>query len=152
ETIREYAGERLDESGETGTISGRHGHRVLEAAEFGLAMSKRGRGVPLAALESELDDVRAAIRSALDRNDDTLALRLTAALVWFWKWSGRFQEGLGWTLEALARTEHLPESLRAENLYVASVLAVREDPELARRVGEEALELYRATGDEDGVA
>ncbi len=153
ETIREYAREKLDESGEAEVLVRRHGERLLETAELGLAQTARGQRPPLAAFEAELDDVRAAIRSALDRNDVAFALRLTAAFAWVWVFSGRSAEGLRWLVEALEHGLNVPRAIRAEALQAAGWLGVlASDAAQARTLLEEALDLWRDAGDDDRVA
>ena len=152
ETIREYARERLRTSGDADAITRRLGERLAEAGEAFAAEYEPGQAPPMASLERELDNIRASIRAALDSTNDPMALRLTVALVWFWTVSGRYAEGLRWTLEALEHAEHPPGSVRADSLRAAARLAtLAGDAEQGRVLGEEALALYRASGDDRRV-
>jgi predicted ATPase/DNA-binding SARP family transcriptional activator len=153
ETIREYAWERLDESGETEELARRHAERLLEVVEAFNAKQVRGRTGPNARLEAELANIRATIQWALERTDDPLALRLTAASAWFWSMSGRLAEGFRWVVRALERGRGLPPSDRIDALHSACAFAAMlQDPTQAQRYGEEALALYRAARDDEGTA
>ena len=101
ETLREYALERLREAGEAAARRA-HGSYYLglaEAAEVGLRGPEQARW--LARLETERDNLRAALRWALAA-DAELALRLAGALAWFWYLQGSFSEGDTFLEEALA--------------------------------------------------
>jgi predicted ATPase/DNA-binding SARP family transcriptional activator len=149
ETIREYAGEQLEACGEAEPIARRLTEWLCEIAEaFAEQWRDRGDISLVSRLESELENVRVAIRWALGWTDDPLALRLTAALAGFWRASGRQAEGLRWTVEALEHFEHAPAAARAEGLHAAAVLAtLAADSLRGRTFGEEALALHRAAGD-----
>ena len=152
ETIREYALARLEESGDADEARRRHAERLLERAQAFAAARERGGHVDLALLEKEVHDVRAAIRSALDRKEP-IALRLANALAWFWSASGRQAEGVRWLAEALDAALDVPISVRRDALTAAAALACfAAAPEQVRRFGEEALLLHRAAGDDDQVA
>jgi tetratricopeptide (TPR) repeat protein len=102
----------------------------------------------LGPLEAELDNIRAAIRGALELTDDSLAVRLVAPLYWYWNASARLVEGRRWTLEALDRAGDVPDPDRAEALRAAAQLStMTADYERAMALGEEALSLYRKADD-----
>jgi predicted ATPase/DNA-binding SARP family transcriptional activator len=147
ETIREFAREHLARRDETDSITRRLGERLAGAGEAFAAACERGEVPEVAQLERELDNIRATIRAALDSTNDPVALRLPIVLVWFWTVSGRYAEGLGWTIEVLKRIADPP--MRADGLRAAARLAtLAADGEQGRALGEEALRLYRATGDD----
>src|SRR3954447_16581850 len=104
ETVRQYASEKLEESGEPDVFSRRH-------AEFYLALAEETeaglRGPDQIAcfrrLEKENDNFRAALSWSLDRAEvptEELGLRLTVALWLFWNIQGS-TEGHRWVEEAL---------------------------------------------------
>ena len=153
ETIREYARERLEASGETEPTTRRLAEQLAEAAEAFGAGCDRGEVPPIAPLENELDNIRATVRATHEWADDPLALRLAAALLWFWTASGRYAEGLRWTIETLERTKPSQDSARAEGLRTAAQLAILGgDAERGLKFGNEALALFRAAGDERQAA
>jgi len=81
ETIRDYAWERLTESGESGELSRRHArHFVALAEELGPQLCGAGEMEARAHIERELDNLRAALRFAIDAGEAEPALRLVDAL------------------------------------------------------------------------
>ena len=149
ETILEYAREHLGASEDGEWMSRRLVEHLHDTAVRFSNERERGYGASLAELESELDNIRTAMRAALEWGDDPQALRLSAALQLYWSASGRYAEGLRWTTEALERAGRVRGAPHAEGLRAATVLAsLAADPERACAYGEEALALYRANGDD----
>ena len=94
ETIRQYAHERLTESGEAETARRVHlayFTRLADTAEPHLR--RAGQLEWLAVLEAEHDNISAALRTALAVGDTTGALRLAAAAGWYWWLGGHKAEG-----------------------------------------------------------
>jgi tetratricopeptide (TPR) repeat protein len=152
ETIHEYAVERLLESGEDEVINRRLLDQLYHAAGRFADERELGHIGPLAELERELDNIRAAMRAGLEWPNDPHALRLVAALRLYWTASGRYAEGLRWTAEALERAGRVSGSTRAEGLRAAAQLAsLSAEAEEACAYGEEALALYRVSGDDQGL-
>lgn len=150
ETLREYALERLREAGEA-AASRAHGSYYLglaEAAEVGLQGPEQV--IWLARLETERDNLQAALRWALAA-DAELALRLAGALSWFWYLQGAFSEGGNFLEEALARGTD--RAARAKAFAGAGALARRRgEPQRAALLLEEGLALWREAGNEVGAA
>ena len=96
ETIRQYAREKLTESGESEILRNRHMAyfcRLIERFEPGLRGSDQ---VALFdSLEMELDNLRAALEWALDHNISE-GLRLASKLRWFWHLRNHRRDGIGW--------------------------------------------------------
>ena len=107
EPVRQYARERLEESGEADAFLRRH-------AEFFLAMAEEAEPQLTGAqqqewaerLEAEHDNIRAALSWSLEREPEN-ALRLAGALARFWEMRARFVEGSAW-LEAVLRQSDGP--------------------------------------------
>jgi tetratricopeptide (TPR) repeat protein len=152
ETIREYALERFEESGEAEEIRRRHATHYLgdplDAERFW------GFGFPneapklLARLNRELANVRAALdwahrtRSPLELDLATLYQRADAVLP---------SEGRRRLEAALANPTPQRPRLRARALAACGGFAhVAGDLDIARRHAEHALRLYRELGDELG--
>jgi predicted ATPase/DNA-binding SARP family transcriptional activator len=153
ETIREFAMDRLEESGEAAATLRRLAERMRVEAESFADGRNRGEKMPLEPLESELDNIRESIRGALQLTDDSLAVRLVAPLYWYWNASERLTEGLRWTLEALDRAGEIPDPDRAGALRAAAQLAtLTADYERATALGDEAQSFYRKSGDLPAVA
>ncbi|MGH2616368.1 MAG: ATP-binding protein, partial [Thermomicrobiales bacterium] len=111
ETVREFALERLAESGEAGVIESAHAAYVrdlTERAEPHLLGPQERRWH--ARCDAELGNLRAALAWALE-HDVEAALRIGAALWAYWAWH-HLAEGRRWLTDALARSETQPDLLR----------------------------------------
>jgi predicted ATPase/class 3 adenylate cyclase len=147
ETIREFAGEH-EEAG----VRDRHAEHFLAVARDG----ERGFEGPdwrdwRARLQADIDNIRAAMRRALDTSDDELALSLSASLQGFLIEQWRPLEARDLLTSALGvATEQTPPKLRADALLARSRVPVRDGGD--REDAEAALSLYRELGDTRGVA
>ncbi|MQS11982.1 AfsR/SARP family transcriptional regulator [Streptomyces kaniharaensis] len=97
ETIHEYAVERLAESTEAADTEGRHlAHfrEVVATADLNIHGPQQLHW--LAVLETEQDNVRAALRRAIDRRDEEQALVITLGMSWYWSLRGYSMEARGW--------------------------------------------------------
>jgi len=105
ETVREYAMERLEESGELGRLRQRHAAYFLELAEEEERASQGPlQRVWLDRLETEHDNLRTALAWSLASKDDTrMGLRLTGALSHFWYVREHHSEARMWLQRALER-------------------------------------------------
>jgi predicted ATPase/DNA-binding XRE family transcriptional regulator len=154
EPVRQYAQGLLEENGETEETRRRHAGYYLSLAERAGPGLKGPDQVPwLRRLETELDNLRAAIRWSIDRGEVEAVARM-AFSSWLFLWlHGHLDEGRRWMERALARVPDMPDSTRARLLLVAGTLAQgRGDWEPARLYLEESLALFRGLGDEEGVA
>ncbi|HSH78927.1 MAG TPA: adenylate/guanylate cyclase domain-containing protein, partial [Herpetosiphonaceae bacterium] len=103
ETIREYALERLDQGGEADETRRRHAAYFLQVAEEAEPqLAGRQQIAWLNRLELEHDNLRAALRWAIDCGDAATALRLVGSLSRFWHDRGYAGEGRQWLAQALA--------------------------------------------------
>jgi non-specific serine/threonine protein kinase len=154
ETIREYASERLAESGEADELRARHRHFFLAFAE-GMERELKGprEAEAVRRLDAEHDNLRAALRSCAAAGDPAACLRLATALAWFWGVRGHWSEARARLAEALAAATDGPPETRSKALNVAGSLAAKQG-ELAgaRAMYEESLALRRELGDERGIA
>ena len=127
ETIREYAGERLDEAGERGCAVAAHARIMVELAEAA-EPHLRGREQLewLGALRAEADEFDLALRRAMATGDGATAHRLVAALTWSWLIRGRTDEADRWVSAVHGMDGPVPPDVRARNLAWVSVFtAVR---------------------------
>jgi predicted ATPase/class 3 adenylate cyclase/tetratricopeptide (TPR) repeat protein len=94
ETIREYAHEQLESSGELEACRRLHAGWFAELAEFLDAESRTGdQPASVARLDEDYANLRAAIHWARESRDGALLLRLATALWPFWSIRGYVGEG-----------------------------------------------------------
>jgi tetratricopeptide (TPR) repeat protein len=148
ETIREYAHELLEGSGEADAVRGRHADHYVALAE--LAYTERfDRGLTwVRKLEEEHDNLRAALDDLQDR-DPLHYLQVAGALGWFWRARSHFAEGTRRLEEALASAV-ADGPLTARALAFLGTLDVDETDMLSRH--ERSIQLWRALGDETELA
>jgi DNA-binding CsgD family transcriptional regulator len=102
-------------------------------------------------LEEDHDNLRAAIRWALEQGEAEMALRLSASAAHFWYPRGYLNEGRRYLEVALAGDGSC--AARAKTLTEVGWFALEQsDYEPAQRSLEESLLLYRDLGDNYGVA
>ena len=149
ETIREYARERLEESGELEAVSREHARFVLRCAQDALDEADRWDGARK--LEPERENLRAAMRWTLDSGQAKTSLVLATAYSILCVYRGPFGEGRSWLAAALqADEEHAAERVHA--LLAAASLAERQrDLEPAREFAQAGLSLARSIDDPTSV-
>jgi predicted ATPase/DNA-binding SARP family transcriptional activator/DNA-binding CsgD family transcriptional regulator len=153
EPVRQYARQKLDDSGEA--ENARRGH-----AEFYAALAEeaepRFRGPEEAAysrlLETEHDNMRAALSWSLDGGDPGLGLRLAAALRWFWNARGHLNEGAKQFEKALTVCNEASASRAGAFYGWGHILRKQSLFDRAEACFEESLALYEELGDEAHVA
>jgi predicted ATPase/Tfp pilus assembly protein PilF len=153
-TIREYALEKLAESGELEGIQDRHLSLFLSVAEEAAPRLREADQVRwLETLDTEHDNMRAALRWAATKGDTDGELRLTGALSRYWEFRAHLSEGQQWLEEALSRAQDAPAELRALCLEGAGILA-RGQGEYKRAsvLIEEAVSIRRELGDRSKLA
>jgi len=156
ETIREYALERLAESGEVEELRRRHTDHFLtfaeEAEPYLRSEVLRSTAEWLDRLEAEHDNLRAALDRLEASGETQLALRLAGAAWWFWNARSHLVEGRR-RLESALRADGRPTAARARALNGAGEIAMNAGDVVAARLwAEEALPLHRASGDAWGSA
>jgi predicted ATPase/DNA-binding CsgD family transcriptional regulator len=153
ETVRQYAAEKLEESGEEAKVRSRHAAWFLALAEEAEPYLKgHQQEAWLGRLETEHDNLRVALSWVLELGKAELGLRLGGALGEFWFLRGYLDEGRRWLEAALAK-EEAPESARARPLGRAAWIAWEQgDYERSVALSEECVALSRKLGDATGVA
>jgi predicted ATPase/class 3 adenylate cyclase/DNA-binding XRE family transcriptional regulator len=159
DTIREYARERLVQSGPEGELRAAHAQHFValaEAAEPHLTGAQQVMW--LARLEREHDNLRAVLRWTQESKTTVVGLRLAAALGPFWHVRGHLSEGRTWLHSLLAEgqsheTGVEATAVRAKALLGAGALA-REQGAYAEVTAlvEESLTLFWQQGDKRGIA
>jgi predicted ATPase/transcriptional regulator with XRE-family HTH domain len=155
ETVHEYARELLQAGDIADTLRRAHAaHYLALAEEIGAAAEQSDPAHWLNRLETEHDNLRAALRWSVQGGDPAIGLRLVVALQQFWTLRGHMSEGRRWQTTALAAAgpSALP-SVRAAALNGAGGLAWQQgDLGAAAALLEKGLALYRALGDPRGIA
>ncbi|MBK9712446.1 MAG: tetratricopeptide repeat protein [Kouleothrix sp.] len=158
ETVRAYAQGQLATSGEAADMCRRHAAYYLALAEAAeREWDRPAEWAWLRRLVSVRDNLRAALRWALDERDAAFALRLNGALFTFWTTCSTLAEARGSIEAALAlpRPADTPELAAAEAkaLNAAGYIAAEtSDHARAYASFERGLALYRALGDSRGIA
>jgi tetratricopeptide (TPR) repeat protein len=155
ETIREYAGELLEESGGGETVRRRHCDHVLARVEEGTAAWHAGvdpEDSIFPFLDEELDNVRAALAWTAAAGEIELEVRIAVAARWYWVLKGQLSEGRRVFDGVVARTTSAPTELRARALVHAAIFPFRQgENDLAAAWLQESLDLYRELEDEEGI-
>jgi predicted ATPase/DNA-binding XRE family transcriptional regulator len=166
ETVREYAVEMLEESGEAAVVRRMH-------AEFYLALAEsaepelRGRDQKrwLERLSGEHDNLRAALLWLLSQGEEgglarkearSYAIRLASALGRFWIMGGHLTEGEGWYARVLEAddgegSEAAPQYLNALNL-AGTIAGLQGDYDKTLLLAGKSLFVARARGDRANMA
>ncbi len=130
DTLREFAFENLQASGESDRMGSRHAHAYTELAEASIAPLEGSDTLAwIAQLEVEHDNFRAALQwTELGKRDLDLALRLVTAITPFWVLRGYLAEGYAHTMEVLARAgADTDPKLHAGAALAAAKLAYRQN-------------------------
>ena len=153
ETIREFALERLEESGEVEQVARRHIEFFLgfvsdEDSSFRYATTEW-----LERVGSEQDNLRAAMQLARRLDDPRLELQLVALTGRFWELHGHLAEGLRRIVEALDRDPEAPAEIRYLALTRAGLIAYKQgDYATARDLAGQLGRLHAETHDERASA
>jgi non-specific serine/threonine protein kinase len=156
ETVRQYALERLDETGDGSGLRERHMRfffDLAQAAEGKLRGPEQGRWFER--LDGERDNLMAALHACAGAEGGVeKGLRMAASLARFWSARGLYELGRRSLEEALARDPAAaPSEPRATALVRAGGLALYQgDYAAARPLIEQSLAICRALDDTKGVA
>lgn len=154
ETIREYAAERLEESGDQDQVRRHHTqYYLLLAEEAEPELTGPDQRMWLDRLEVEHDNIRAGLRQAFDQGDVEVGLRLVAAVWPLWYAHAHFREGMRWLEQGLAQGTGVSEPVLARALAGGGTLArLQGDYPRAVAMHEESLQLLRGVGEKLDVA
>jgi predicted ATPase/class 3 adenylate cyclase/DNA-binding CsgD family transcriptional regulator len=118
ETVRQYALEKLGESGEADAVRSRHRDYYTAMAAVLDAPAGRDYERRLEQAETEIDNLRAAFGWSRENSDIELTLALASSLQPLWLARGHLREGLAWFDTALADDN-------AQHPEVAAVVVAR---------------------------
>jgi predicted ATPase/class 3 adenylate cyclase len=145
ETIREYASERLEASGEAHKLRRLHAQAMIVLAERSVPeLDGPDQSRWFQRLGEDLGNLRSALEWLKEIGDDTDGIRLASALSRFWTIRGQSTEGRRWVRQFLA--EDLPKSLRLAALRGLIPMLSMDDPDILS-LAEERLQLARELGD-----
>lgn len=120
ETVRQYAQEKLGESGESAAVCARHRdhYTALFATPVSVGLQPR-----VERAEVEIDNLRAAFTWSHDHGETELAAQLASSLQPLWLTGGRILEGLAWFDTVLTGEPALAPATRARALADKVALA-----------------------------
>ncbi len=125
ETVRQYALEKLGESGEADAVRTRHRDHYASLVALLDTLGESGQQHRLEQAEIDIDNLRAAFTWSRERSESECALKLASSLQRLWLSRGRIQEGVAWFNAALGdcdgRVEVAP-AVHARALADKSVL------------------------------
>jgi predicted ATPase/DNA-binding CsgD family transcriptional regulator len=151
DSVREFASERLRESDEEQNVRRRYVLHMLNLAERMLPEALNADHAAL--LESEIDNIRAALTSAIGAGDGEYALRLATAACSLWYYHGHFTEGCEWLERSLALTNHRSADARARAAaWFGQLLQFRGELSRAEHWLKVAAQLHQANGNPLGSA
>jgi predicted ATPase len=154
ETIREFAAEQLEASGEHTDVHAAFEAHLLdlaERAESGLRGSEQLRW--LDRLEEEHANVRAVLGTALDRGNGEVALALAPRLWLFWRTRGYSAEGHTWLERVLEASPRAAPAQSAVARFALGKLSVDlGDYAGADRHFRVSADLWRDTGNDELLA
>ena len=150
ETIRQFARERLQNSGEQATLQERHFDWYLRLAtrmEPSLGGGPQQK-LALDALEADHDNLRAALAWSFEADKGDSALLLCGVLYRFWSRRGYWREGYAACARALKQSTLLSDkAARAKVLLTAGSIGNNVPEAETRVLLEDAIALSREAGD-----
>jgi predicted ATPase/class 3 adenylate cyclase/DNA-binding CsgD family transcriptional regulator len=153
ETVRQYAAEKLGESGEADAVRSRHRDYYTSMAALLDAPARTDHEQRVEQAEIEMDNLRSAFGWSLENSDIERALTLASSLQPLWLTRGRIREGLAWFDTVLTGDNaHHPDvtaALRARALADRALLAAGTGMGAADSVdqAQEALMIAREVDD-----
>src|SRR5579875_2893280 len=157
ETIREYALEQLQSSGEEAVARQKHAEYYLELARTLEGTVMRGES-PYWTLwvENDFENLRAAFSWFLAAQDAERALEMSGMLWPIWLQSAT-TEGRHWIMQALEcsqqSTMHVQITTRAQAMQTAAMIEYyRNNWDQADKLADESLHLFQAAGNACGTA
>ncbi len=152
--IREFALEKLDTGGEAEAVRRRHADYMMKFAEragpemVGFDMRTWNRR-----LKSDDENIRGALRWAIEAGDPEVGLRTASAIWRYWHYWGVLREGRDWLLALIDRIDaSVVTQTRANGLSaLASITYWLGDMSRSDELYAEALAIFRQVGDEAHV-
>jgi predicted ATPase/class 3 adenylate cyclase/DNA-binding CsgD family transcriptional regulator len=147
ETVRQYALEKLGESGEADVVRTRHRDHYTSIAAMLDAPAGTDCEQRIEQANIEIDNLRAAFGWSRENSDVELALALASSLLPLWQTRGRLGEGLAWFDAALiddnAPHPEVGAAVRARALADKAVIAAMMRDYRSMDQAEQALAIAR---------
>jgi predicted ATPase/DNA-binding SARP family transcriptional activator len=146
ETLRAYGQERLREAGEWDELHDRLADHLLEVVDHAVPLLRgQDQLEAMRQLDTELDDLRGALRWLDASRSAQRGARLATELGWYWYLRGLRVEGLRWmrTFEEAAG----PREAALTSLWCAFLEVEGVDPERTRELFDGAIEQLAVYGD-----
>jgi predicted ATPase/class 3 adenylate cyclase/DNA-binding CsgD family transcriptional regulator len=151
ETVRQYAQEKLGESGEANAVRTRHRDYYTAIAAVLDAPAVRDYEQRLEQAETEIDNLRASFSWSRENSDIESALALASSLQPLWMSRGRLREGLTWFDATLAdldvRDAGVAAAVRAQALADRAMLAIWAGAADSADQAQQALAIAREVDD-----
>jgi len=151
ETVRQYALEKLGESGEADSVRSRHRDHYTAIAALLDAPAGSDYEQRIEQADTEIDNLRAAFSWSRENSDVELALALASSLQPLWLARGRLREGLTWFDTALTDLDPqhpgVAPAARARALADRAVLAIWVDAAESPDQAQQALVIARGVDD-----
>jgi len=154
ETIREYAFERLTESGEQAAVRrARAAYCLVLAEEGNPELSPTDRTRWLTQCDAEIDNLRFALDWLVQTMDVDWGLRLCVALFRFWDMREHLTEGRARleTILSLAGVDRTKDRARVSQ-FIGALATAQGDYAAAERYLQQSLSLYEGLSDDSGIA
>lgn len=154
DTLREFALDLVEASGEADELRARHASWYLEWAERAEEeLVGPEQTIWLRRLEADHGNLLAALAWFDQAGDGLRLLRLATALWHYWFTNGYIAEGRQWLLHALSVSGGAPPILRAKaTRWAANFARFQLDAEAAEVLAAQALQIARETGDVQSLA
>ena len=156
ETLRKYALEQLDHSGEAGLLRRKHLDYFVELAEAAFSNTVGGQQESwFRRLDREQDNFRTALGWATE-NYPEAAMQLSGALGRYWYVRCNYSEGLNWLQATLANFGEATDEKRKEQLarslyWMATLAMPLGQYQQATPLYERSLQLSRELGDKRNI-
>lgn len=153
ETLRQFARDRLDESGTADEFRLKHARWFRDlSVEAGKNIRGPQEQQWWERIDTELDNLRQAMTWAIEGGEPALALEIAGGFWRFWWFKSRWSEGVSWLERGVeAAGLDAPMHIRALGLLGLGTLIISTDRHLESvPMLEEAVELYRQL-DEEGA-
>jgi predicted ATPase/class 3 adenylate cyclase/DNA-binding CsgD family transcriptional regulator len=151
ETVRQYALEKLGESGEADAVRSRHRDHFTAMAAVLDAPAGSNYEQCIEQANIEIDNLRAAFGWSRENSDIELALALASSLQPLWLARGRIQEGGAWfdatSADLGAQHPGVAPAVRARALADRALLTIRVDPADSLDQAQQALAIARQLDD-----